>query len=352
VARATCDARVVAPSMWANTGLARGRASAAAEARGFMAMTPDAALTSVLGAFTLAGERWVAVGVDDGRPYAARHALGPPVVLEGREASEGGERGRGATSGGRLAAIWRALLDLEEVSPEDNFFDLGGHSLLVPRLLDEVKAAFGVTLPAVDVFRYPTLRELTDRVESAAAGRAREVVAAVWCELLDLPAVEGAANFFELGGHSLLVPGLQERLRERLGVSVEAVAIFRNPTLDAFVAYVEAKGGGAPRVEERLAAIWRQVLDLERVDPEDNFFDLGGHSLVVPKIQELVRVEFGITVPAVEFFRHPTLQAFASQVLRAAPAAADRPIANRDDGMDRLSKLRSLRQRSRPGSSE
>jgi hypothetical protein len=46
------------------------------------------------------------------------------------------------------------------VSGEDDFFDLGGHSLMVPRLQERVEQLLGVALPAVAVFEYPTLREL------------------------------------------------------------------------------------------------------------------------------------------------------------------------------------------------
>lgn len=59
-----------------------------------------------------------------------------------------------------IAGIWRDVLELEKVGVNDNFFDLGGHSLSMSqvynRLLEEVSA--DVTL--VDLFKYPTVREL------------------------------------------------------------------------------------------------------------------------------------------------------------------------------------------------
>jgi acyl carrier protein len=52
----------------------------------------------------------------------------------------------------RLAAIWRDLLGIASVNRTDNFFDIGGHSLLAVLLIVRVKEAFGVELPVEDVY--------------------------------------------------------------------------------------------------------------------------------------------------------------------------------------------------------
>jgi acyl carrier protein len=64
-----------------------------------------------------------------------------------------------------LAAIWAEVLDAERVSVLDSFFDLGGHSLLIMRLLTRVRAAFGVDLPIRLVFAGPTLESMAGEVE-------------------------------------------------------------------------------------------------------------------------------------------------------------------------------------------
>ncbi|KLU16148.1 hypothetical protein AFK69_19165 [Xenorhabdus sp. GDc328] len=55
-----------------------------------------------------------------------------------------------------LAAIWRELLDVEQISRHDNFFALGGHSLLAMRVMNRV-AAFGAELPLTALFKAPAL---------------------------------------------------------------------------------------------------------------------------------------------------------------------------------------------------
>ena len=75
-----------------------------------------------------------------------------------------------------LAEIWQAVLQVCEIGHEDNFFDLGGNSLLVVRMLTQVRRTMGATLTVADAYGYPTLRELAGRI---AAGALPE-------ELLDL----------------------------------------------------------------------------------------------------------------------------------------------------------------------
>ncbi|MEV5713073.1 non-ribosomal peptide synthetase [Amycolatopsis mediterranei] len=64
------------------------------------------------------------------------------------------------TRGDRLAGIWRFLLELDEVAEEDNFFDLGGTSLLAVRVA-ELAAGAGIPLTPTAVLRHQTLGALT-----------------------------------------------------------------------------------------------------------------------------------------------------------------------------------------------
>ncbi|SDG84152.1 amino acid adenylation domain-containing protein [Lentzea fradiae] len=70
-----------------------------------------------------------------------------------------------------LCGVFAGLLGLPEVSPDDDFFALGGHSLLVARLVAKVRSVLGVELAMRDVFRTPTVRGLDARVDSLAQAR-------------------------------------------------------------------------------------------------------------------------------------------------------------------------------------
>jgi len=98
--------------------------------------------------------------------------------------------------------------------------------------------------------------------------------------------------------------------------------------------------------ERRIAEIWQEVLGLERVGVEDNFFDLGGHSLALVQVQRKIRSRFARDVSVVDLFRTPTIAALTRFV--AAPAAEAGAAASAqavDAGDERAQRRRALRDR-------
>ncbi len=65
----------------------------------------------------------------------------------------------------RLAAILAQLLHVQHVGVKDNFFLLGGHSLLGTQLITRIKQAFGVDLTLLSLFDHPTLTEMSQEIE-------------------------------------------------------------------------------------------------------------------------------------------------------------------------------------------
>jgi len=66
-----------------------------------------------------------------------------------------------------LAAILSTLLGVEAVSVQDNFFLLGGHSLLGTQLIVRVREVFGVELSLRTLFDAPTIADLATEIERA-----------------------------------------------------------------------------------------------------------------------------------------------------------------------------------------
>jgi len=63
-----------------------------------------------------------------------------------------------------LVDIWLRLLSVDQIGVQDNFFDLGGHSLLSVKMLFDVNRHFNTHLRAIDVYQSPTIRELALRI--------------------------------------------------------------------------------------------------------------------------------------------------------------------------------------------
>jgi thioesterase domain-containing protein len=87
----------------------------------------------------------------------------------------------------------------------------------------------------------------------------------------------------------------------------------------------------APRdeTERLLAGIWEELLGREQVGIEDDFFTIGGHSLLAVRVMARVRRELGRDLPLVAFFRDPTVRGLAAAVGdpgRLTPRSALVPI--------------------------
>ncbi|CAK8715759.1 hypothetical protein GCAAIG_05165 [Candidatus Electronema halotolerans] len=67
-----------------------------------------------------------------------------------------------------LAAVWAGLLNAEQISREDSFFERGGNSLLAMQLVSRIRETFQTELPVRAIFEHPTLREMAAVVRAAA----------------------------------------------------------------------------------------------------------------------------------------------------------------------------------------
>jgi len=77
------------------------------------------------------------------------------------------------------------------------------------------------------------------------------------------------------------------------------------------------------QLEQVMAAVWQEVLHLDKVGIHDNFFELGGHSLLLPQLQSKLQNKLGKDISMVELFEYPTIQALAlhfTQTHQCVPA--------------------------------
>ncbi|MGB8506813.1 MAG: non-ribosomal peptide synthetase, partial [Pyrinomonadaceae bacterium] len=111
----------------------------------------------------------------------------------------------------------------------------------------------------------------------------------------------------------------------------------------------------APRteIERCITQVWREVLALPKVGIHDNFFDLGGHSLLLLAAYARLRNGLGRDLSMVELFKHPTIAAL-SEYLAADPDEQGaqqqldhNPAQSRRDSMSRMKNFRGRRQAAR-----
>lgn len=86
----------------------------------------------------------------------------------------------------------------------------------------------------------------------------------------------------------------------------------------SLAAYAAPEG----HVEQVLAAVWQELLEAEVIGRHDDFFALGGHSLLVVRMTARLRATLGIEVPVNVIFQHPTLIDLAKQIARPDDRAA------------------------------
>jgi amino acid adenylation domain-containing protein len=146
---------------------------------------------------------------------------------------------------------------------------------------------------------------------------------------------------------------LRAHLEERLPaymvpsafVILDALPVTANGKVDRRALPAPSSPSGAanaPRtpVEEKLAAIWAEVLGVPQVGVRDNFFELGGHSLLAVRLLARIQNAFGVRLSLAGVFDQATIENMAGAVERALEPGPERRLAhepsrNRDSHPER-----------------
>ncbi len=198
----------------------------------------------------------------------------------------------------KLADIWTELLNIEHVSVNDDFFEMGGHSLLAARLTSRVWQAFDVELSLRSVFTTPTISGLAALIEASSNGGSAPPITRI---------TRDQEQYVEAVERDL--PALHRVLLRPTG------------------AYT------APRtpIEEVLAEIWTEFLNVNRVSVHDDFFEAGGHSLLATRLASRIRQAFHVEVSLRSVFESPTI-ALLAQLIKASPPLEEDVVPEVPDG--------------------
>lgn len=103
-------------------------------------------------------------------------------------------------------------------------------------------------------------------------------------------------------------------------------------------------------LETTLVEAWKEVLGLDDVGTEDNFFDAGGHSLLVVQLHRLLGERLDARLSLVDLYRWPTIRALSDELTtRGGGASGDAPTAAIDAGSARGARRREMMRRRRGG---
>src|ERR1700722_1411956 len=108
----------------------------------------------------------------------------------------------------QLTRIWQELLSVESIGLDQNYFDLGGDSVLAVHLFAQIEKTFQVKLPLATLFEAPTIRELAQILRS-------EVPSSGWSPLVAIQPSGSRPPFFCIhgaGGNVLIYRELSQNL--------------------------------------------------------------------------------------------------------------------------------------------
>ena len=93
-------------------------------------------------------------------------------------------------------------------------------------------------------------------------------------------------------------------------------------------------------LEREVLAIWEETLGRDGIGVDDNFFDIGGHSLLVVRMHRRMKDKFTSSIPLTDLYRFPTVRDFAS-----ALATGNGSATMVQSGIDRAARRRAVRRR-------
>jgi amino acid adenylation domain-containing protein len=197
-----------------------------------------------------------------------------------------------------------------------------GNLEFLGRIDQQVKIrGFRIELGEIEVAlaQHPRVREAVAMAREDVPGDKRLVAYVV-------PAAPGALHPSEL--RDFLRRSLPDYMIPAAFVELQALPVTSNGKLDRRALPAprwdraapgrenEEAAGTAPRTatEKTLAALWRDLLGVERVSAGDSFFELGGHSLLATQLVARVREAFGIEMPLRAVFQAPSLAEMAAWI--------------------------------------
>ena len=141
---------------------------------------------------------WIDAPGPSAVPDSGQPLTGPEAPAESRTDAPGKAEDVGGSTESAVREIWRTVLGIDDLGPDDDFFERGGHSLAATQVLAGIRADLGAELTMAQFFAGPTIAELAAAVEAGArAGSPSEVETAAETEPAPLTAAQASLWFLQ-----------------------------------------------------------------------------------------------------------------------------------------------------------
>ena len=177
----------------------------------------------------------------------------------------------------QVAFIFSDILSIDAIGIKDNFFERGGHSLLIVQLANRINNLFKTDIPLLYLFNNPTIEQISQKIQ-------QDTVANVepFCNL-----------------HNVKQSGVVDSDKEKN---------------DSAQQFPQHKLGPRNVVEEKIMSLWHDLLQISSIGVKDNFFDLGGHSLLAVQLVNLINKMFQTKISIPFLFNNPTIEQIAQKI--------------------------------------
>ena len=152
-----------------------------------------------------------------------------------------------------IESVWKSALETSEYDYDDDFFDLGGSSLALVRMLSTISDVFNIQLEMSAFFDGMTLASLIKEVEknkniktihpsnNGTKENIKKIITDIWNETVEVDEVDENDDFFDLGGSSLALVRMMSAIDNRFNITLEMKDFLDGITLGLLIENVEKK---------------------------------------------------------------------------------------------------------------
>ncbi|PEM23658.1 condensation domain-containing protein [Bacillus wiedmannii] len=138
-----------------------------------------------------------------------------------------------------ISEIWNSNLKLECINENDNFFDVGGNSLIGIHIIEELEERFEIQLDFDVLFEYSTINELSHHIKELlqeqnphSKREVGQIISEIWNSNLKLECINENDDFFDVGGNSLIGIHIIEELEKRFEIQLDFDILFEYSTIN------------------------------------------------------------------------------------------------------------------------